>query len=407
MSAKKFSSKEIISDETLSERRGTADSEEVRKVYDELATIEKPRSVSFVSRPVVSAVLGLAAGVVGAALVFGDAFGITSRLVNSESGANGRTIILERRERVDVPWEESKGKVYSQISRSVHGVYRLKKDGDASDVVKLAYFPEDQTGSAIAVTSDGWLVAARDAVKEKSSYGILVSGRVYPIEKTVVDPFSDLAFVKAGVQTLQPVRFSSVEADLGTIGIVGSVRGSDFQGELAGLTRERARSISSKNPYESSERNSSFFTMGGDRGMGPGSGAFNVSGDLMGVHDGINGFVRASRIIKALSEVLKEGKVGVTTLGVTVLDLGYVGIDQRAITAPLQGARIQSIATGSSASHAKLQVGDVILKIEDESLTGEKSVSELIQEYQPGTKVSLEILRNADTLDVEVTLGKQ
>ena len=65
-----------------------------------------------------------------------------------------------------------------------------------------------------------------------------------------------------------------------------------------------------------------------------------------------------------------------------------------------------AVAKGSPADKAGLQVGDIITMIEDEPVNGRVTLTQMIQEYEPGQKIKLIIIRNNQEQKIEVELGK-
>jgi len=69
-----------------------------------------------------------------------------------------------------------------------------------------------------------------------------------------------------------------------------------------------------------------------------------------------------------------------------------------------KGALILSVEEDSPAEKAKLKSGDVILKVDNEEVSSQDDVREILREFEDGDDVELEILRNKSTMKVKVTL---
>jgi len=92
----------------------------------------------------------------------------------------------------------------------------------------------------------------------------------------------------------------------------------------------------------------------------------------------------------------------------------YLGIRWQSITPEIAmafdlstqwGAYITNVVPGSPAQAASLQTGDIITRIGDVAIDESRSFINLIFQYKPGDQVTLEILRNGQTLQVQVTLA--
>ena len=78
------------------------------------------------------------------------------------------------------------------------------------------------------------------------------------------------------------------------------------------------------------------------------------------------------------------------------------------VTAPTEpGAVIVDIVPDSPADQAGLRVEDVIVAVDDQELTWENNLADLIAAYEPGDEVTLEIKRSDEELqEVTVELGE-
>ena len=65
---------------------------------------------------------------------------------------------------------------------------------------------------------------------------------------------------------------------------------------------------------------------------------------------------------------------------------------------------LTAVAKGSPADKAGLQVGDIIVMVEDELVNGKKTLTQMIQEYNPGEDLKLTISRGNKEKVVEVKL---
>jgi serine protease Do len=69
------------------------------------------------------------------------------------------------------------------------------------------------------------------------------------------------------------------------------------------------------------------------------------------------------------------------------------------------GARIDEIMPGSGADLAKLQVGDVIVGVNEEEIKSRESLIDRIGQFQAGDIVKLQVRRGEENLKIDATLG--
>lgn len=68
------------------------------------------------------------------------------------------------------------------------------------------------------------------------------------------------------------------------------------------------------------------------------------------------------------------------------------------------GAQVYMVLPGSPADEADLTIGDVITAVNDEVVDEEHTLFDRIRAYEPGDTVTLTVLRDGETLTVEITL---
>jgi S1-C subfamily serine protease len=93
----------------------------------------------------------------------------------------------------------------------------------------------------------------------------------------------------------------------------------------------------------------------------------------------------------------------------------YIGITYQSITPeiamayhlPVQwGAYITRVADASPASAAGLAVGDIITAVNGTTIDENNSYLNILYAHQPGETVTLDLARNGQTLQIQVTLGE-
>jgi S1-C subfamily serine protease len=70
------------------------------------------------------------------------------------------------------------------------------------------------------------------------------------------------------------------------------------------------------------------------------------------------------------------------------------------------GVYVTRISSGSPASQAGLQEGDIITKIGDVTLDETHSYVNTLFTFKPGDQITLDVVRGTDNVQVKVTLGE-
>jgi serine protease Do len=95
---------------------------------------------------------------------------------------------------------------------------------------------------------------------------------------------------------------------------------------------------------------------------------------------------------------------------------GYIGVLIGPVTQELaqefkvpdtSGALVQDVARGGPADKAGLKPGDVIRKIEGRSVNGADELTALVANTNPGTTVTLDVIRNGQLLTLKLTVEQR
>ncbi len=144
----------------------------------------------------------------------------------------------------------------------------------------------------------------------------------------------------------------------------------------------------------------------------------NSNGQVIGVtnmklvSDGVEGMGFAIPIEDALNyakQLRENGKIERPFIGISMLDSSDTfNLARYRITldTSLEGAVVIETQKGSPAADAKLQMGDVITKIENYEVTSVARLKYYLYKYAPGDKVKITYVRNGKTETVTIKLDK-
>lgn len=71
-----------------------------------------------------------------------------------------------------------------------------------------------------------------------------------------------------------------------------------------------------------------------------------------------------------------------------------------------QGAYVVEVVSGSPAEEAGVKVDDIITKIDDKKLDSDSALADIIASKKPGDKVSLDVWRDGESLNLSAILGE-
>lgn len=156
-----------------------------------------------------------------------------------------------------------------------------------------------------------------------------------------------------------------------------------------------------------------------DASINPGNSGgalINLRGELIGINSAIFsnsggnigiGFAIPVNIAKSImTQLLEFGKVQRGLLGVSISD--FSGETARALGVEArEGALVQEVVSGSAAEKAGVQVGDVIVAVDGETITGASKLRATIGVKRQGDKVRLDVLRDGKRRSLVATLDER
>lgn len=270
--------------------------------------------------------------------------------------------------------------------------------------------PRLAQGSGFIISEDGYVVSNHHVVQEASDIRVTMdNGDEHKAKLVGSDQRTDLALLKIeGGGDLPHVEFAEKAADVGDwvlavgnpFGLGGTV--------TAGIISAHNRDIGSS-PYDYLQIDAAV-----NRGNSGGP-AFNLEGKVVGVNTaifspsggnvGIAFAVPATLAMDVVMQLKEKGKVSRGWLGVTIQNVSEDIAASLAIDEP-RGAMVTKITEDSPAANSNMEVGDVILQVEDQKIENSRDLARKIASYSPGETVSVTVLRDGSEQDVSVELGQ-
>jgi len=351
----------------------------------------------------ISVVFGLAAGVVGMLLALAY-YPIPS--YSTSSGVVVSKIPFAPTESSRVPSDMA----VRDLSRPLASLYKTE---DVQEIV----LPANAVGAAAVVTSDGWMITYESALESAAGMPekrlmAVVEGKTYPVAETVKDPFTGVVFMRVSGANLPVASFGrSSDIEVGDALFAFDAGQGLRIADVIDYDDSPAEDAASA--VRSSERVQKVFRLSGTSGLLTGSALLDSTGRIVAVYVGEGALgpvaIPIDSFFPVLGEVFRDRAVTRPYLGVRFMDLSEypdagTGTDRGAWLMSYGG--IPAVVRRSPAALAGLRDGDVIVSVNDEAITANKSLPELIAEYGPGDKVALKIMRGGAEVAVEVVLEK-
>lgn len=306
--------------------------------------------------------------------------------------------------------------VVEKTSPSVVAISINRRTVNPFDPFSIPRSEQSTIGTGFVVSREkGVIVTNRHVVADISTkYTVIAKdGKTYEVQQIYRDPNLDLAIIQvAGLDIPQLELGDSSKLKVGQTAIaIGNALGRFSNTVTTGVVSGLGRAVVAGDPYSGeTERLDNLIQT--DAAINPGNSGgplLNSIGQVIGVNvattEGAQniGFTVPINSVKAIvNEFVSTGKVSRPFLGVRYQ---FVSKDLALLNEIPAGAYIREIIPNSPADKANINVGDVITKIDEESIDSENKVSEMIQSKKVGDSMSIVIWSQGGkerTIDVKL-----
>jgi len=267
------------------------------------------------------------------------------------------------------------------------------------------------TGSGFVVTDDGYILTNNHVVEGADEIYVRFNDRSEMLAELVgSDKRSDLAVLKVDADNLPTAKLGkSKDLKVGEwVFAIGSPFGFDYT-VTAGIVSAKGRSLPNENyvPFIQT-----------DVAINPGNSGgplFNMDGEVVGINSQIytrsGGFMGMSFAIpmdvamEVVDQLRGQGYVSRGWLGVLIQEVNKELAESFGLDKP-HGALVAQVVPGSPAQDAGLQVGDVIVKYDDEKIGLSSQLPHFVGRTKVGESIDLTVIRNGDRKTLEVNIGE-
>jgi S1-C subfamily serine protease len=275
-------------------------------------------------------------------------------------------------------------------------------------------------GSGVIVTKNGYIVTNYHVVKHASKIEVhLQNGKKYIAKIQGADPYTDLAVIKIKARNLPAIKMCPNDSIyigewVMAIGnpfgaMIKDNRPTVTMGVVSAVGREFTRESGIGSKYKNMIQTDAAINPGNSGGA-----LINCYGELIGINTfiftqnnsgsvGVGFAIPAERVRKTLKEVIRYGKIRSFYTGISVQDIDQImaqslGLDTR------KGVIVNNIEKRSPGAKAGLKVGDVILHVNQYEITNSDVIAEVFNQFLPGDKIRLEIMRGKKRRTVTLKL---
>ena len=272
-------------------------------------------------------------------------------------------------------------------------------------------------GSGFLISSDGYIVTNNHVIVGGPAGGAvdrvtvtLFDGKEYEAEIVGRDPSSDVALLKIPATGLPFVKMAdSKKSRVGDWVIaIGNPLGLGNT-VTAGIISALQRNIGAGGAYDRFIQTDTAINPGNSGGP-----LFNLKGEVVGINNrlispvganiGVGFAIPADEAIPVI-ESLKKG---------VRPERGYLGISITPVSEDLadalgleknRGEFVARVVAGEGADKAGLKEGDIVLRVDSREVTPEATLSYIVANIKPGTRIPLDILREGKPLKLTATIG--
>ncbi|HET8786765.1 MAG TPA: trypsin-like peptidase domain-containing protein, partial [Candidatus Limnocylindrales bacterium] len=298
-------------------------------------------------------------------------------------------------------------------------VVRIRVNGSVD--TSQGIIPETGVGSGFIYDSHGWILTNRHVIEGSDRLVVeLNDGRVFQGRVYGIDTLTDLAIVKIDATDLPVASLGrSSELKVGQLVVaIGSPLGTYTNSVTSGIVSAKGRQIATDG---NQNLNNLIQT---DAAINPGNSGgplLDAGANVVGINTAIAadsngiGFAIPIDIARPIMDQAVAGK----ELARPYMGVVYRSIDRQFADAnnlPVkEGALIQPSAAGAStapavvpgspADQAGIREGDIITKVNDQTIDTDHPLDATLSLYAPGDTVTVTILRDGQTTTVQVKLG--
>ncbi len=269
------------------------------------------------------------------------------------------------------------------------------------------------TGSGVIISEDGLIVTNYHVIENAEEIIVtLGSGEEVQAEAIGVDPPTDLAVLRIDKAGLPAAAFADTEnLRAGEPAIaIGNPLGLDFQQTVTlGVVSAVERTITIQGQRFTFIQTDAAINDGNSGGA-----LVNIYGKVIGINtakikipgvEGMGFAIPSNTVNEIISDLIEEGRVIRPWLGVFISTLSPM--DAQRFELPVDyGVVVNDLVSQGPAQRAGMEPGDIIIEINDQTITNTAVLQEVLYQLQVGDEVAVKVIRDYEEVVLEVMLDK-
>ena len=270
------------------------------------------------------------------------------------------------------------------------------------------------SGTGVVLSADGYLVTNYHVISGAQEITVLLTDdRSFTAQSVGYDAVSDLAVLHINAQDLTPARFGNSDSlRVGdTVVAIGDPLGVEFRGTYTnGIVSAINRDVSVNGRAMNLIQTNAALNSGNSGGP-----LINSYGQVVGINtmkigaftdksgvEGLGFAIPSATVMEIVNQLISQGYVsGRPWLGIK--GENFSSFYQRFYRVPA-GLYITEVQPGSPAAEAGIVAGDILTRIDGESVSTMEALNNLLYAHQVGDSLSLVIYRAQGQATVTVTL---
>lgn len=292
-------------------------------------------------------------------------------------------------------------------------------------------------GTGFIISEDGLILTNKHVVSDQEAdYSVVTNdGKIFPARLLARDPFQDLAVLKIerekkitkeggiGQKSFPVLKLGdSSKLEIGqTVIAIGNALGEFRNTVSVGVISGLGRTITASGGGIVETLEDVIQTDAAINRGNSGGPLLNLRGEVIGVNvamaqgaQSIGFAIPINKAKRAIWQVKTLGKIVYPFLGVRYILITpeiqqerNLKVDYGALIVRGDNPGEKAVIPGSQAEKAGLREGDIILEVDGKKVTPQNSLAKIIQGYQPGDKILLQVLRGEKRLKIEAILGEK